>query len=209
LVAKLSLLGKSYVWRWSIRPDEPTANPTLGIAELAVRANCPTRDLSCETLGLPAMPKPADAAQRVRDDLKPCPALSVVRNGPEPFEERTVGKLLSDGVPADLVDGLMNAVKKAEANLEIVASKIAGVRTNDGGMVAVQQTISGGPSVLFDAVAVLFSEDAVSQLVRDPAARHFVSDAYSHCTFIAYNGGALDLIKGVLGDRNLDAGSSK
>lgn len=159
-----------------------------------------------QTLGLQSMPKPAEAAQRVRDDLKPSPALSIVRTRPERFDGRTVRALLSDGVPADLVDGLKNAVKKAKANVEVVASKIVGVRTKDGAMVEAQQTVSGGPSVLFDAVVVLISEGAVSELVSDPAARDFVSDAYAHSKFIACNGPALDLIKGVLGHRNLDAG---
>lgn len=157
-------------------------------------------------LGLQSMPKPADAAQRLRDDLKPSPALSIVRNGPERFEGRTLGALLSDGVPTELIDGLGNALTLAKANLEIVAPKIGGVRTSDGSRVQAQQTIAGGPSVLFDAVAILISEDSISQLVNDPAARDYVSDAYAHSKFIAYNSPALDLIKGVLGDRNLDDG---
>jgi catalase len=159
-----------------------------------------------QALGLQSMPKPAVAAQRVRDDLKPCPALSIVRNGPERFEGRTVGALLSDGVPADLIDGLGNALTLAKANLEIVAPKIGGVRASNGSMVEAQQAIAGGPSVLFDAVAILISEDTIPQLVNDPAARDFVSDAYAHSKFIAYNGPALDFIKGVLGNRNLDGG---
>jgi catalase len=46
--------------------------------------------------------------------------------------------------------------------------------------------IGGGPSVLYDAVALLPSEDAMAELVQNPAVRDFVADAYAHCKFIGY-----------------------
>ncbi|MES6461717.1 catalase-related domain-containing protein, partial [Cutibacterium acnes] len=58
-------------------------------------------------LGLPKMPKPADAAVPTRQDLDPSPALSIVENGPERFEGRKLGILVSDGTDA----GLLHALK--------------------------------------------------------------------------------------------------
>ena len=39
--------------------------------------------------------------------------------------------------------------------------------------------------MLFDAVAVLVSEEGAALLARDAAAKDFVTDAFGHCKFIA------------------------
>ena len=40
--------------------------------------------------------------------------------------------------------------------------------------------------MLFDAVAVLLSQQGAEALAKDAAARDFVSDAFAHCKFIAF-----------------------
>ena len=52
-------------------------------------------------------------------------------------------------------------------------------------MLHVDEQVAGGPSVLFDAVALVLSEDGAHQLAATPTARDFVSDAHAHCKFIA------------------------
>jgi catalase len=59
-----------------------------------------------------------------------------------------------------------------------------------GTAVAARHKIDGGPSVLFDAVAVLPSADGAALLARDAAAKDFVADAFAHCKFIAHNAAA-------------------
>jgi catalase len=54
--------------------------------------------------------------------------------------------------------------------------------------------IDGGPSVLFDAVALLPSREAMDDLVREATARDFVADAFQHCKFIGYVEAALPLL---------------
>ena len=46
--------------------------------------------------------------------------------------------------------------------------------------------IDGGPSVLYDAVALLPAKAAVADLVQESTARDFVADAFAHCKFIGY-----------------------
>jgi hypothetical protein len=46
--------------------------------------------------------------------------------------------------------------------------------------------IDGGPSVLFDAVAILPSDDGGEQLAIEAAAVNFLRDAYGHLKVIAY-----------------------
>ena len=55
-------------------------------------------DTVTKGLGLPAKPKPAEAACPVRMDLKESPALSIMRNAPGSFHGRKVGALMTDGV---------------------------------------------------------------------------------------------------------------
>ncbi len=109
-------------------------------------------------LGLKKLPSPADAALPTREDLKPSPALSIIKNGPNRFEGRKLGILVTDGTDAGLFAALQAAVKKAGAATETIAPKVGGVKASDGTWIEAQQMIDGGPSVLYDAVAVLPSE---------------------------------------------------
>ncbi len=68
-------------------------------------------------LGLQKMPKPAEAAVPTRQDLDPSPALSIVENGPDRFEGRKLGILVSDGSDAGLLDALKGALDKAGRHL--------------------------------------------------------------------------------------------
>ena len=56
-------------------------------------------------LGIKKLPKPAEAALPTREDLKPSPALSIIKNGPKRFEGRKLGILVTDGVDAALLAG--------------------------------------------------------------------------------------------------------
>ena len=146
-------------------------------------------------LGLKTMPKPADAAVETRQDLEPSPALSILLNGPERFEGRKLGILVTDGVDAALLKALTSAVTKEKAMVEIIAPKVGGVTASDGSWVVAQQMIDGGPSVLYDAVAVLPSPEAVDELATEATARDFVADAFQHCKFIGHVEAAMPLLK--------------
>jgi catalase len=144
-------------------------------------------------LGL-ALPEPAKAA-RAPIDLPASPALSIVLNGPETFKGRKFGLLLSDDSDAKLFHALTAAIEGEGAVWEVVAPKIGGVRLDDGTVVAARQKIDGGPSVFYDAVAVLPSVAGAAQLAIDATAKDFVSDAFAHCKFIAYTASAALLFK--------------
>ena len=139
-----------------------------------------------DKLGMKKLPKPADAAVAPRDDLEPSERLSIVRNGPESFKGRKVGVLVTDGCDAKLVKALDAALTKEGAKMEIVAPKVGGVEASDGSLIEGKQMIDGGPSVLYDAVALIVSPEGVEQLLKEAAARDFVADAFAHCKFIAH-----------------------
>lgn len=77
----------------------------------------------------------------------------------------------------------------------MIAPKIAGVTLSNGELVPAKQKIDGGPSVLYDAVAVVVSPDGAAMLAKDAPSNDFVRDAFAHCKFIAYNEDAVPLLE--------------
>jgi len=134
-------------------------------------------------LALP-LPKAAQAARPTIGDLPASDALSIVKNGPQSFEGRKLGILLTDGSDAALFAALTKALDREGAVFEVIAPKIGGVTLSDGTALAARHKIDGGPSVLFDAVAVLPSAEGAALLAVDKPSKDFVSDAFAHCKFI-------------------------
>jgi catalase len=146
-------------------------------------------------LGLQKMPKPADAAMPTRQDLDPSPALSIVGNGPERFEGRKLGILVSDGSDAGILKAIKAALDKSGATFEIIAPKVTGAKASDGSWIEADQMIDGGPSVLYDAVVLMPAADAMNDLLLESSARDFLADAFAHCKFIGYVEAALPLFE--------------
>jgi catalase len=144
-------------------------------------------------LGLDELPEPAKAARAVVDSLPPSNALSILKNGPDSFAGRKLGIYLTDGAVAALFNALIAAVDKEKAVYEVVAPKIGGVTLSDGTAVAAKQKIDGGPSVLFDAVVILASEQGGELIATDAASRDFVCDAFGHCKFIGFTAAVMPL----------------
>ncbi len=157
-------------------------------------------------LGLTDLPEPAKAARPTRQDLSRSKALSVILNGPDRFEGRKVGALVTDGVDAAILRSLRNALDEEGALLEVVAPRIGGVEASDGSWVEANQSLEGGPSVLYDAVVILPSGDGLEELAQHPAARDFVADAFAHMKFIGYVEAALPLIQQAGVGTDLDGG---
>ena len=145
-------------------------------------------------LGLKETPRPADAAKPTQN-LKKSPALSIHLNGPKSFKGRKIGALVTDGVDSKILEALKNALNKEGALLEIVAPKVGGVKASDGSWIEAAQKVDGGPSVLYDAVALLPSEDGAQVLAKEPPARDFVADAFAHMKFIGYVEAAAILLR--------------
>lgn len=144
-------------------------------------------------LGMKNMPAAAAAAKPTRNDLPPSNALSILKNGPASFKDRTIGILVSDGADAKIVNALKAAATAEGANVAVIAPTISGVSASDGTHINADHKLGGAPSVLFDAVALVVSPDGAVKLSADLAAKDFVSDAFAHLKFIAYNDGAAGL----------------
>ncbi len=138
-------------------------------------------------LGLTEMPEPAPAARPTRTDLPPSDALSMLKNPPPNFAGRTVGVLAGNGVEAELLTELRSILQAEGAMMKLVAPRVGGVTDSAGTLHPADEKLGGGPSVIFDAVAVLPGSDA-AMLAANPAAQDFLTDAHAHCKFIAHHG---------------------
>ncbi len=159
-----------------------------------------------DKLGMKQLPKPADAAVAPRNDLEPSPALSIIENGPASFAGRKVGVLVSAGADPALLTKLRSAIEKEGAAMEVIAPKVGGVEAADGSWIEARHMIDGGPSVLFDAVALILSEEGAERLTGEAAARDFVADAFAHCKFIGFTSGAVPLLRKAGVDPEADEG---
>jgi catalase len=157
-------------------------------------------------LRLKEMPRPADAARPTQEHLQKSSALSIQLNGPTSFTGRKVGALVTDGADSAILQALRTALEKEGALLEIIAPQVGGVEASDSAWIDAAQQLQGGPSVLYDAVALLPSADGLESLGQEPTARDFVADAFAHCKFIGYVEAALPLFAQAGVPESRDAG---
>jgi catalase len=146
-------------------------------------------------LGIDPLPEPVAAARQPITDLAPSPALSILLNGPMSFAGRKVGVLVTDGSSAPFLEGLRAAAGDAQVVVELVAPTVSGVRGDGGAELTIGQKVDGGPSVLYDMVVIAPSAEGGRLLARHPAARDFVTDAFTHCKFIGYVPEAMPLFE--------------
>ena len=84
---------------------------------------------------------------------------------------------------------------EAGASVKIIAPQVGGTKLADGSMHEAEKQLAGAPSVLFDAVAVVLSEEGAKTLSKEAAAIDFVRDAFGHLKAIAVDKGGLALLK--------------
>lgn len=154
-------------------------------------------------LGMERLP-PAPAARVAPIDMKPSPALQIIGKMKDTLDGRTVGILVNDGSSAGTVRKLRKAVEDAGARVKIVAPKVGGVTLDNGKPLAADGQLAGTPSLVFDAIAVVLSEEGGDALAQEAAAVDFVRDAYGHLKAIAFDVGAAALLQA--GGIDSDAG---
>jgi catalase len=152
------------------------------------------------------LPAPATRAMPPWREVPESPALSIMRNPPRTFGGRRLGVLVTDGVDATFLRQLETEFNDVGATIELVAPAIGGIKSEDGTWIEAKRTLATGPSVLFDAVAVVVAPQASKDIAKSLPACAFVADAYAHCKFIAYTGDARPLLERALAGSPLDGG---
>ncbi|MDD2309571.1 MAG: catalase [Desulfuromonadaceae bacterium] len=145
-------------------------------------------------LALDKMPDAPAAAAPVRE-MKPSPALQIIGKMKDTLEGRAIGILIADGSDGAVIEKIKKAAIGAGASVKIVAPKVGGAKLADGSLQAADGQLAGTPSVLFDAVAVILSDESAKKLSMEGAAIDFVRDAFGHLKAIAVDKGGQALLK--------------
>jgi catalase len=119
-------------------------------------------------------------------DLDESPTLSLIKKAKPTLMGRKVAALVTDGTDDAVLANLRKALEKEGALLAIVAPKIGGVTTAKGAKLPADQALSGAPSVMFDAVALLPSNDGAEKLATEAAAIDWLRDAFGHLKVIGH-----------------------
>jgi catalase len=135
-------------------------------------------------LGLRTEAEAVPTPVKVKTDLVPSPALSILGKAKPTLEGRKVGCLVADGSNAKLIEALKIATKKMKADFAVIAPKVGGASAADGSLIEAEFQLAGAPSVLFDTVFVAISEKAAEMLSTEAAAVAWVHDAFQHCKVI-------------------------
>ena len=113
---------------------------------------------------------------------------------------------MTDGIDDAILNDLEKQIAAEKATFEIIAFTVGGVETKQGKKVAANQKLDGAPSVLYDAIALLITSEAIPLLVKHPAARQFVSDAFTHLKVIGYTSDSKALFEKIGIASELDEG---
>jgi catalase len=145
-------------------------------------------------LALEKMPDAPVAAAPVQE-MEPSAALQIIGKMKDTLEGRTIGILIADGSEGAAIKKIKKAATDAGAAVKIVAPKVGGAKLADGALLAADGQLAGMPSVLFDAVAVILSDEGAKALSMESAAIDFVRDAFGHLKAIAVDKGGQALLK--------------
>jgi catalase len=145
-------------------------------------------------LALDKMPDAPPAAAPVQK-MKPSPALQIIGKMKDTLMGRAIGILIADGSDGAVIKKIKKASTDAGATVKIIAPKVGGAKLADGSMLVADGQLAGMPSVLFDAVAVILSDEGAKALSRESAAIDFVRDAFGHLKAIAADKGGWALLK--------------
>lgn len=156
-------------------------------------------------LGLKEKILPFQHSHKVKENLTPSKALSILLNPPKTFMGRKVGILATDGLQDSLFHALVRRIEEEKSTYEVIALTVGGVTTKNGNLVTAHHKLEGAPSVLFDAVIVLSSPEGIHALLYHPIARQFLVDAFMHLKTIGYDHDSKLLFEKA-GISNLDEG---
>ncbi|GAB6140518.1 catalase [Methylosoma difficile] len=145
-------------------------------------------------LGIEKLPL-APVTARVVQNLDLSPALQLIDKMKDTLAGRVIGILIADGSESDTLYAVKDAVIDAGAKVKIIAMKLGDAKLADDWLLPVDNQLAGTPSVLFDAIAIVLSEEAVVLLGKEAAAIDFVRDAFNHLKAIAVDTGGLALLK--------------
>ncbi|WP_288377665.1 catalase HPII [uncultured Pseudomonas sp.] len=163
-----------------------------------------------QNLGLP-VPK-AGTVKGKESKLKSSPALSQMNHpGDVGIKGRKIALLVANGVDGDSVDRLVKALEAHSARPMLLGPTSAPVKTSDGKALAVDASMEGMPSVMFDGILVPAGKASLDALAASGVSKHFLLEGYKHLKAIALakDGKALLGVLGLKEDKGLLLGDDQ
>jgi catalase len=144
-------------------------------------------------LGIDELPEAASAAQQPIDLLR-SDSLSIHKNAQATLKGRSVGILVAEGSDKGTVQKLKATLAREGAHFKVIAPRLKGFAWADGTIAEADAQLAGTPSVFFDAVALVLSDEGAQALAKEAAAVDFVRDAYGHLKAIGVTDDADSLL---------------
>ena len=141
-----------------------------------------------------AAARPGFRAAPVVYRATPSAALSMVQSVDGSIATRKVAILVADGVDGAGIDRVQQGLLAGGAQCKVLAAHLGTVRTADGALLAIDNTLVNTPSIAFDAVYLPSLTGDISALSGNGDAVHFVLEAYKHCKAIAASGSGAALM---------------
>ncbi len=131
-----------------------------------------------------------------KPEVDQSPALSLrARPGDGSIRTRKIALLVADGVDADAVQAMHDAMLEHGAVPVYVAGRLGPVEPAAGSTLQADATMELQPPVLFDALVLPAGQAAVAALLEDEMAIDFVKNIYRHCKPILALDGASALLE--------------
>jgi catalase len=118
----------------------------------------------------------------------------LARPGEGGVATRKIAILIANGIEAESVTAMIDALTDAGAVPRLLASRLGSVIAEDGESFEVDATLENSPSVLFDGLILPDGVEAIEQLSQDGRTLEFLKDQYRHCKTILALGASTQLL---------------
>jgi len=135
-------------------------------------------------LAAPKAPRARSGVKR-KNSITPSPALSMMNTPHDSIATRKIAILAADGVDANAVTGMQDAIAKRGAAGIVLSARLGSLTAMGGDVLEVDHTLLTMPSIAFDAVFIPGGSKSAKVLAASGDAIHFVAEAYKHGKAIA------------------------
>jgi catalase len=139
------------------------------------------------------MPRAAKGTSKAEVNVSPALSLKALP-GDGTIAARKIAIVLADGVEAEPITELIEALDSAGAVTRLLGSRLGTVRSEDGEPFEIDATLENSPAVLFDALVLAGGSEAVDAMAGDGRTLEFLKDQYRHCKTILALGAASKLL---------------
>ena len=107
---------------------------------------------------------------------------------------RKVAILADNGFNHNELMQVMDALKAAKVQCEVIAPNLSIITSIDGQKVEVGKSFTNAASVMYDAVYIVGGRQSADCLLKQKDALHFINEAFMHCKPIAASNEGADLL---------------